>query len=98
MFVTARDHAIGHATLFCLVGLAVLLLAPALRMRPARYLGLGLLGALAQEAVQALAKQDRPNPGDARDLLFDTLGLLAAFAVVWAIRLAAGRWQARANA
>lgn len=82
VFVTARDHAIGHATLFAIVGLGVLAVAPWLRTRLAPYLGLGLLGALTQEAVQALAKQDWPNWGDGRDLLFDTLGLLLAFLLV----------------
>lgn len=95
VFVTARDHAAGHATLFCLVGLAVLALAPGLRARVWRYLGLGLLGALAQEAVQALAKQDWPNWGDGRDILFDTLGLLVAFALVQFILWRWKRTQSR---
>lgn len=96
VFVTARDHAAGHATLFCLVGLAVLALAPALRSRVWGYLGLGLLGALAQEAVQALAKQDWPTWGDGRDILFDMLGLLIAFALVQVI-LWGWRRHARAH-
>lgn len=87
VFVGPREHAIGHATLFCIAGGLALVALPALRRRPALYLAVMVLGALAEEAVQDLFKRQMTTPGDARDLLFDALGLAAAYVLV---RL--GRW------
>ena len=83
VFVTARDHAIGHSALFFLLGLFALVVSPALRIRPLLYLGLMLLVTLGQEALQSLFKQELPNIYDGRDILFDLLGVVIAFGVVW---------------
>jgi cytochrome c biogenesis protein CcdA len=83
VFVTARDHAIGHSTLFFLLGLFALVVSPALRKHPLLYLGLMLLVMLGQEALQSIFKQELPNIFDGRDILFDLLGVIVAFAVMW---------------
>jgi len=83
VFVTARDHAIGHSALFFLLGLFALVVSPALRIRPLLYLGLMLLVALGQEALQSIFKQELPNIYDGRDILFDLLGVMVAFVVMW---------------
>ena len=83
VFVTARDHAIGHSTLFFLLGLFALVVSPALRKRPPLYLGLMQLVTLGQEALQSIFKQELPNIYDGRDILFDLLGVLVAFVVMW---------------
>jgi len=83
VFVTARDHAIGHSALFFLLGMFALVVSPALRKRPFLYLGLMLLVALGQEALQSIFKQELPNIYDGRDILFDVLGVTVAFVVMW---------------
>ena len=82
VFVGPREHAIGHATLFCIAGGLALVALPVLRRRPALYLAVSGLGALAEEAVQDLFKRQMPTAGDARDLLFDTLGITAAYVLM----------------
>src|SRR5262245_20035300 len=83
LFPTAWEHAIGHASLFCLLGLLALAAIPALRRRPWRYLGLLLLAGVGQEAFQLLYKQRLLVFDDTRDLVTDLAGLLLAFAIVW---------------
>ena len=83
VFVTARDHAIGHSTLFFLLGLFALVVSPALCKRPLLYLGLMLLVTLGQEALQSIFKQELPNIYDGRDIPFDLLGVTVAFVVMW---------------
>jgi VanZ family protein len=83
VFVTARDHAIGHSALFFLLGLFALVVSTALRIRPLLYLGMMLLVALGQEALQSIFKQELPNIYDGRDILFDLLGAVIALGVVW---------------
>jgi len=83
VFVTARDHAIGHSALFFLLGLFALVVSTALRIRPLLYLCLMLLVALGQEALQSIFKQELPNIYDGRDILFDLLGVMVAFVVMW---------------
>src|SRR6266699_6787293 len=61
VFVGAREHHIGHITLFFIVGLLILLSFPALRSRPFLYFGLLISAALAQEAVQDLFKLQIPD-------------------------------------
>src|SRR5437660_3485708 len=56
VFVSAREHHIGHSTLFFIVGLLVLLSFSALRTRPVLYFGLMFSAAIAQELVQDLLK------------------------------------------
>jgi hypothetical protein len=84
VFVNARDHAIGHATMFLLISLVILFAVPALRSSPARYFGLLLLVGVAQEALQDLSKQVPPNIYEFRDLFFDLVGAAAAYLVVFA--------------
>jgi hypothetical protein len=83
LFSTVWAHAIGHASLFCLLGLLALAIFPALRRRPWRYLGLLLLAGVGQEAFQLLYKGRLLLFDDMRDLVTDLVGLLAAFAIVW---------------
>ena len=83
-FPTAREHAFGHGSLFLLLGLLALAALPALRRRPWRYAGVLFLAGVGQEAFQLLYKQRPLAFDDARDLATDLVGLIAAFAVVWA--------------
>jgi hypothetical protein len=82
-FPTDWHHAIGHATLFALLGFTTLLAIPALGRRPARYFGLLVLAGLGQELFQLAFKQRPPVFDDARDLVVDLFGLGLAFGVVW---------------
>ena len=86
LFPTAWEHAIGHASLFCLLGLLALVIIPALLRRPWRYLGLLLLAGVGQEAFQLLYKRRLLLFDDMRDLATDLAGLLLAFGLVWAWR------------
>ncbi len=83
VFVGAREHHIGHSTLFFIVGLLILICFSALRSRPLLYFGLMISGALAQEAVQNLFKLHLPGQADGLDLFFDAIGFIAAYLVVW---------------
>lgn len=86
VFRTARDHAVGHATLFLIAGGLMLLVFPALVGHPWRYAGLMALAALSQEAVQILARQAwPPSVWDARDLFFDTIGWSLALGMGWLV-------------
>lgn len=71
VFVTARDHAIGHTTLFFLLGMLALLSLARLRLHPWVYMGLVVPIALGQEALQSVFKQEAPRIGGGRDLFFD---------------------------
>src|SRR6266852_9544464 len=64
VFVSAREHHIGHSTLFLIVGLLILLSFPTLRARPLLYFGLMISAAFAQEAVQNLFKLHLPGQAD----------------------------------
>ncbi|HEY7346935.1 MAG TPA: hypothetical protein VH599_01355 [Ktedonobacterales bacterium] len=86
VFVNARDHAIGHATMFLLMSLLALLSIPALRPRPALYFGLMLLVGVGQETLQAFFKQAFPNIYAGRDLFFDLTGVTAAYLIVFTWR------------
>lgn len=52
VFHSQIAHIVGHGLIFALIGAAALRRFPDLRARPALYLGLILLVALAQEALQ----------------------------------------------
>src|SRR4051794_32239825 len=56
VFSTDGRHAVGHAALFCLLGLAALAGLPRLYARPVRYLGILLLTGVGQEFFQMLYK------------------------------------------
>ena len=83
VFSNDGRHAIGHAALFCLLGLAALAVLPRLRTRPMPYLGLLLLVGVGQEFFQMLYKGRLLLFDDTRDLLTDLVGMVVAFAVVW---------------
>jgi hypothetical protein len=83
LFSTVWAHAIGHTSLFCLLGLLALTMFPALRRHPLRYLVLLLLAGVGQEAFQLLYKGRLLLFDDMRDLVTDLFGLLLAFAIVW---------------
>jgi hypothetical protein len=84
LFSSVWAHAIGHMSLFYLLGLLALAIFPALRRHPWRYLGLLLLAGVGQEAFQLLYKGRLLLFDDLRDLATDLVGLLLAFACVWA--------------
>lgn len=92
VFVTARDHAIGHTTMFFLLGLLILLSLPLLRLRPLWYGGGMLLVAFCQEALQDLFRQRAPNLWEGRDMLFDLAGALLALGVIWLWRVVSQRY------
>jgi len=81
-FATETEHAIGHATLFAIFGLLVLVGFPALQWHRWRYFGLLLLAGVGQEGLQLVFKRRGLAYDDARDLLVDLLGLTIAFALV----------------
>ncbi len=86
LFPTAWAHTIGHASLFCLLGILLLVAIPTLRRSIWLYLSLLLLAGVGQEAFQMLYK-GRLQPFDSlRDLATDLLGGLVALglALVWA--------------
>jgi hypothetical protein len=84
VFPTDRQHAIGHAGLFCVLGLTALAALPQLRARPLRYLGMLLLVGVGQEFFQMLYKGRLLLFDDTRDLATDLAGMVVAFMVVWA--------------
>jgi hypothetical protein len=86
LFPTAWEHAIGHASLFCMLGLVALIVVPALRRHPWRYLSLLLLAGLGQEAFQLLYKGRLLLFDDVRDLATDLAGLLLALGFLWGWR------------
>jgi hypothetical protein len=85
-FPTDGWHAIGHAGLFFLLGLAVLMVLPRLRTKPMRYIALLLMIGVGQEFFQMLYKGRLLLFDNSRDLLTDLIGILGAFVVVWAWR------------
>ena len=85
VFATALAHEVGHATLFLIAGLLLLLTFPALRRRPALYLVIMALGAVSEEALQDLFKLSLPGIWDGRDLLLDLTGFVVAYAVIRAV-------------
>jgi hypothetical protein len=83
IFVSAREHEIGHTTLFLLAGLLVLCSLPQLRRYPLFYILIMILGEVGEEFLQALSKWQVPNIWDGRDLGFDALGFVLAYLLVW---------------
>ena len=83
VFPTDMWHAVGHASLFLLLGLVALALLPLLRALPLTYLGLMLLVGVGQEFFQMLYKGRLLLFDNSRDLLTDMAGALVAFLVVW---------------
>jgi len=83
VFVTARDHHIGHTTMFFLAGLLTLLCLPRLQRRPLPYLCLVVLIGIGQETLQNLFNQRPPNLWQGLDLFFDLLGWSIAYVAIW---------------
>lgn len=90
VFVTAHDHAVGHSTLFFLLGMLALLSLGRLRLHSLLYTGLLAPIALGEEALQSIFKQEAPRIGDGRDLFFDLLGWSLALGLVWLWYVARG--------
>ncbi|MBS1965181.1 MAG: hypothetical protein JST60_05095 [Chloroflexi bacterium SZAS-1] len=88
-FPSDTQHAIGHATLFALLGGLALATFPSLRTQPRRYVLLVLAG-VAQEAAQLLFKQRPLAFDDGRDLAVDAVGLALAWGLFWLIWRAQG--------
>ena len=86
VFATTLSHEIGHATIFFLTGLFVLLSVPLVQRRPLLYFGLLLAVAVGQEALQALFKWQLPTIWDGRDLFFDCTGFTLAYLLLWGAR------------
>lgn len=95
LFATEAAHAVGHSLIFAAVGWALLACFPGLRAHPWRYLGLILLVALAQEALQLGYKGRGIIMNDFTDVGID----LVAAGTVWALarRVAAERDRGRAT-
>ena len=85
VFSTDERHALGHAALFCLLGLATLAGLPRLHARPVHYIALLLLVGVGQEVFQTLYKGRLLLFDDSRDLLTDLVGISVAFALgqIW---------------
>jgi hypothetical protein len=84
VFATALAHEIGHATIFLLAGLLILCSLPRLRRYPLFYTVILVLGALGEEALQALSlnRWQPSNIVDGRAFGFDTLGFVLAYLLV----------------
>src|SRR5260370_10196005 len=67
VFVTARDHAVGHTTLFCWLGLLALLSLPPLAARPLVYVPLLVPAAPAQGGPPSPLHRPAPALGSRRD-------------------------------
>jgi uncharacterized membrane protein len=84
LFPSAWAHAIGHMSLFGMLGLLALVAIPVLRRQPGVYVGLLLLAGVGQEAFQMLYKGRLLLFDDTRDLATDLAGGLVALALVLA--------------
>ncbi|HEX9371460.1 MAG TPA: hypothetical protein VF897_10655 [Roseiflexaceae bacterium] len=79
---------VGHVSQFLLLGVLALIVFPALRRRPVRYIGLALLVGVGQECFQLLFKHRPLVFDDGFDVLIDLLGALGAYVAVWVWRRA----------
>ncbi len=85
VFPNAQRHAIGHSTMFFLLGLLLLAVLPGIRRRPLVYLGLILLAGIGQEFFQQLYKQSGIGFDEIRDLVTDLIGGMLAYIGYWLI-------------
>jgi hypothetical protein len=83
VFVSAREHALGHSAVFLIAGLLVLYSLPRLRRTLALYLLTLSAAALGEEFFQGLSRWRLPEAGDGRDLAFDALGFVLAYLLAW---------------
>jgi len=82
VFATALAHHIGHATIFFIAAILIIYAFPFLLKRPLLYLLVLLLGAVAEETLQALFKPHLPSWGDGLDILYDFVGIVLAYVVI----------------
>lgn len=75
-------HALGHGTIFFLLGLALLISFPKLRSRLVIFFVLMLAAAVGQEFFQLLYKQHLFVFDDSRDILTDLIGASLALLFV----------------
>jgi len=84
VFVSAREHALGHTVVFLIAGLLVLWALPHLcRFPPVLFIGIMMVGAVGEEFFQGLSRWRLPERADVRDLGFDTLGWVLAYLLAW---------------
>lgn len=85
LFSSEAAHAVGHALIFLAVGAALLHTFPALRRRPAVYLGLVLAVAVGQESLQIVYKGRGLALNDLTDIGTDLVaaGLVMALWYGW---------------
>ncbi len=76
VFPSEGRHDIGHATLFGLLGLLLLIAFPSLRGRPWLYFCLILLAGIGEETFQVIYKGGLNLPDTLGDLSFDLIGAL----------------------
>jgi hypothetical protein len=81
VFATDAAHTAGHALLFAGLGLGLLVVRPAWRHHPARYLAVIALIALAQESAQLWFKARPPLLDDFTDGLTDLTAAYCALRV-----------------
>jgi hypothetical protein len=75
-------HALGHSTIFFLLGLALLMAFPKLRPRLLIFYALILVVAVGQEFFQLLYKQHLFVFDDSRDIVTDLIGATLALLLV----------------
>ena len=82
LFATNRAHAVGHAILFFLLGLALLSVFPRWQARLGLYMAVMLAAGIGQESFQLLYKGRPLAFDDFRDLVVDLTAALVAFVIV----------------
>ncbi len=82
LFATAKEHAVGHATIFFLFGVTLLLTFPFFQKHIWLFFGVMFAGAVAQELFQAIYKQYIDWFDTPRDIVTDFVGVIAALLVV----------------
>ena len=88
VFATALAHHIGHITIFLLASIFILYAFPTLLARPFLYFIIMVVGALSEEALQAISKFHLPTWGDGRDLVRHEVGEDAADeSILWVWRV-----------
>jgi hypothetical protein len=83
VFHNARNHFIGHAVFFFVIGILILAILPASRRIYWYVLGL-VIAALVQESIQAVFRHEIPTFTDFNAFQGDALGGLSAW-LVWFI-------------
>ncbi|GCF09647.1 hypothetical protein [Dictyobacter arantiisoli] len=79
IFATTTEHKIGHAALFCILGLLIFQSFPSLRNRPLSYSASMLCMILGEELIH---KVRLPLPINQTDLLSDLIGICGAYLVI----------------